>query len=128
MSEPDDREALGVLSTCATGAPPTPASAAGERPGPDGGRIDRPSPTGRARLEGGAGPHQAERFASIEELRTTHAAIARRLRGDGGRAELWDEVRDFLVRTRATGAVLEGCDDRAVAQAILNHWSSALYR
>src|SRR5690349_3041580 len=106
MPEPDDHEALGVLSTCATGTPPTPASAAGERPGPDGGETDRPSPTGTAPLEGRAGPQRAVRFASIEELRTTHAAIAKRLRGDGGRAELWDEVRDFLVRTRATGAVL----------------------
>jgi WD40 repeat protein len=34
----------------------------------------------------------------------------------------------FINRTCATGAVLNKCDDRSAAQAILNYWSATLYR
>ena len=69
-------------------------------------------------------------FPSLLALRTRHGELSRRHRTAAapGDPVFWDEVERFLRQARATGARLESADDREAAQAILNVWSSNLYR
>src|SRR5271165_3225334 len=69
-------------------------------------------------------------FPSLLALRTRHGELSRRHRTAAapGDPVFWDEVERFLRQARATGARLESADDREAAQAILNVWSSKLYR
>ena len=69
-------------------------------------------------------------FPSLPALRARHAELSGRYRTAAARKDpiFWDEVERFLWQARATGARLESADDRAAAQAILNVWSSNLYR
>ena len=69
-------------------------------------------------------------FPSLPALRARHAELSGRYRTAAARDDpiFWDEVERFLRQARATGARLESADDREAAQAILNVWSSNLYR
>lgn len=69
-------------------------------------------------------------FPSLPVLRARHAELSGRYRTAAARDDpiFWDEVERFLRQARATGARLESADDREAAQAILNVWSSNLYR
>ncbi len=68
-------------------------------------------------------------FPSLPALWARHAELSGRYRTAAPSDPVfWDEVERFLRQALATGARLESADDREAAQAILNVWSSNLYR
>ena len=78
--------------------------------------------------ESGVGVAVAPAFPGIDEVRTLHNALSRRLREEKGSDELLRDVMMFLGRARRTGRVIEADEDRAAAQAMLNVWMSTLCR
>jgi WD40 repeat protein/tetratricopeptide (TPR) repeat protein len=71
---------------------------------------------------------RAEPFATLEELKATHADLLRRRRTTDNAPEFFAEVQDFLRRGAATGVVLEGEGERFAAQSLLNYWVTVLGR
>lgn len=82
-------------------------------------------------------PLYEHRFLSLADLRTGHYALQqefRRYRQSDGTIEptarplLGLRIREFLVRGRSSGALLEAPSERQAAQAWLEYWAGELYR
>ena len=73
-----------------------------------------------------------ERFPSLAVLRLAHRELMERhrLARDGAEEQpgLVAEMERLIVQGRATGALLDGEDDRWAAQGVLDYWNSLLYR
>jgi len=66
-------------------------------------------------------------FPSLTALRTAHAGLLDRHRTQAESALFWQEAEQFLVRGRATGALLDNEEDRWAAQSLLDYWSATGY-
>jgi DNA-binding beta-propeller fold protein YncE len=81
----------------------------------------------------------AEPFASVRELKDRHAKMLRQYREALGTHTVHDDnspmlrsllpdIKEFIARGRATGAVINDPDERAASQTYLDYWVSVLYR
>jgi len=66
-------------------------------------------------------------YANLTELRAAHAELLRRYR-DGVTPALVADVRSFLQRGQATGALIDDPDSRWTAQGLFDYWVATLYR
>src|SRR4051794_36308882 len=69
-----------------------------------------------------------QRFLSLEELRLEHTTLLKRQRERVGLPGNIEDVRVFVSRAKATGAILETTADRSVAQTLIDYWSTILFR
>ena len=65
-------------------------------------------------------------FPSLDVLRTNHLDLLKRHRESGNTPEFLEEIKKFIQRGRATGALLDDEDDRWGAQSLLDYWISLL--
>lgn len=68
------------------------------------------------------------RFPSLSSLRVAHSELLKLHREQGNQSDVLTQIEQFMLKGRATGAVLDNEDDRWAAQGILDYWSSLLYR
>src|SRR5258706_15728551 len=84
-------------------------------------------------------PSEAQAFASFAALKSAHTELQARYRKVLGEHSVHDdigsllkdllpEVKLFLQRGRATGALIDAEDERNWSQTYLDHWISVLYR
>src|SRR5262245_13944189 len=71
--------------------------------------------------------HPADRFASLDDLRSAHADLLQAVSEEDLTPEDADRVRQFLRRAAATGTVLDTAADRKQAQGVLDYWTATLY-
>ncbi|MEA2204820.1 MAG: hypothetical protein QOE77_1596 [Blastocatellia bacterium] len=80
-----------------------------------------------------------EPFASFAALKSAHTELQSRYRKVLGEhsvhdetgllvKDLFPEVKNFIDRGRATGALIDAEDERNASQTYLDHWISVLYR
>src|SRR5262249_15319039 len=93
-------------------------------------RSARRRPTARRHLEEvpvmSAATSAPDRFESLAELQGRHADLVKEVGTDvlaPGNAET---IAEFVRRALATGTVLDTKDERAVAQGLINFWTSRL--
>src|SRR5262245_58373669 len=67
-------------------------------------------------------------FPSLAALREAHSALLERRRAAGDTPDVLAAMVALVERGSATGALLDGGDDRRAAQSLLNYWANALYR
>jgi tetratricopeptide (TPR) repeat protein len=67
-------------------------------------------------------------FPSIAALRDEHSALLRKTRNTDGVLEAGVEIKRFIERGRATGAIIDRDPDRWDVQGLLDYWSAILYR
>jgi WD40 repeat protein/tetratricopeptide (TPR) repeat protein len=67
-------------------------------------------------------------FPSLAAMGSEHGDLLRASHASGITEEFRQEVTVFILRGQATGALLNLDDDRGAAQAMLDHWSTFLYR
>lgn len=81
----------------------------------------------------------AQPFASFAALKSAHTELQSRYRKVLGEhsvhdetgsllKDLFPEVKNFIDRGRATGALIDAEDERNASQTYLDHWISVLYR
>ncbi|HYK01997.1 MAG TPA: hypothetical protein VE974_09585 [Thermoanaerobaculia bacterium] len=66
-------------------------------------------------------------FPTFLDLRTSHNLLLRRQR-ETELIHLRDDVQGFIGRARATGAILDAESHRDAAQALIDYWTTTLYR
>lgn len=68
-------------------------------------------------------------FPSLLALQTAHADLNKRCR-DGATVtdDVWQEVKIFIAKGKATGAQLADDNERYAAQSLLDYWATMLYR
>jgi hypothetical protein len=68
-------------------------------------------------------------FPSLLALQTAHADLNKRCR-DGVTVSdsVWQEVKVFIAKGKATGALLADDNERFAAQSLLDYWATMLYR
>ena len=78
----------------------------------------------------GMSNERVERFATLAELSAAHIALLKwELDGQAaGHSDFYTEVNSFLSKGQATGAVLDGDQERRAAQNLLNYWATVLFR
>ena len=69
-----------------------------------------------------------ERFPSLAAMSATHRGLLKRHRDQSDMPEITAEVEQFILRGRATGALLDDEDNRWVAQGLLDYWTTKVYR
>ena len=68
-------------------------------------------------------------FPSLLALQTAHADLNKRCRDGATVSEgVWQEVKIFIAKGKATGALLEDDNERYAAQSLLDYWATMLYR
>jgi WD40 repeat protein len=67
-------------------------------------------------------------FPSLRALQDAHRVLLRRYRETGITPELQAEIDRFLRSGTETGRILGAVSDQAAAQALLDYWSTILYR
>jgi hypothetical protein len=67
-----------------------------------------------------------DRFSSLVELQRAHDDLSRSQAPKGQTMPDPDRVADFVRRAVATGAVLDGREERSVAQSLTNFWAKRL--
>ncbi len=72
--------------------------------------------------------NERKRFPSIDALRAAHEEMLQKSRVSGETPEFLDEVREFVSKGTALGALLFDSDDRWDAQSKLDYWTNILYR
>jgi hypothetical protein len=70
----------------------------------------------------------ADRYPSFASLRAAHNELLREHRQHGATPQVLAAAEVFIRRGQATGALLDGEDDRWDSQGLLDYWSSMLYR
>lgn len=70
----------------------------------------------------------AIRFPSLESLHTAHSDLLKEFRTAGDTANIIAKAEAFIMRGRATGALLDADADRWAAQSQLDYWATQLYR
>ena len=68
------------------------------------------------------------RYPSLPALRAAHGELVQRRRATGDTPELLADVRAFIGRGEATGALLDAEEDRLAAQSLLDFWANVLLR
>lgn len=68
------------------------------------------------------------RYNSFASLRAAHNALLKRYREEGDTPEVLTEAEAFLTTGQATGALLDGEEDRWDSQSLLDYWSTMIYR
>lgn len=73
---------------------------------------------------------KTEPFPSFDAMRAAHSQLLKQFSIDAVADEtnFVQTALDFIVRAQATGAMLDGEDERDGAQTMLDYWSSRLYR
>jgi WD40 repeat protein len=68
-------------------------------------------------------------FPSLLALQAAHADLNKRCR-DGAIVsdEVWQEVKIFIAKGKATGALIADDNERYAAQSLLDYWATMLYR
>ena len=67
-----------------------------------------------------------DRYSSLIELQQAHDDLSRTQASKGRAMPDPDRVADFVRRAVATGAVLDGREERSVAQSLTNFWAKRL--
>jgi hypothetical protein len=68
-------------------------------------------------------------FPSLLALQTAHADLNKRCRDGATVSEgVWQEVKVFITKGKATGAILADDNERYAAQSLLDYWATMLYR
>ncbi len=67
-------------------------------------------------------------YVSLTSLRTAHNRLLAAHRESGSTPSLLAETSLFIEQGRTTGALLDGEEERAVAQSLLDYWAAILYR
>lgn len=75
-----------------------------------------------------AAQQEINRFASLAAMSASHRDLLKRHREQGDTPEITGSVEQFILRGRATGALLDDEDDRWVAQGLLDYWATKVYR
>jgi WD40 repeat protein/tetratricopeptide (TPR) repeat protein len=70
----------------------------------------------------------AKRFCSLAEMRSAHNALLKLYREVRNSLRSLEDIRRFLERGRATGALLGSDSERSAAQSLLDYWATTLYR
>ena len=70
----------------------------------------------------------AIRFPSLESLRAAHTELLKEFRVGAGTPEMISKVEAFILRGRATGALLDAVSDRWSAQSQLDYWATQIYQ
>jgi Tol biopolymer transport system component len=68
------------------------------------------------------------RYPSLPALRAAHGELVQRRRATSDTPELLADVRAFIGRGEATGALLDAEEDRLAAQSLLDFWANVLLR
>jgi hypothetical protein len=68
------------------------------------------------------------RFPSLDSMRAAHSNLLKRQREKAKARDLLADVEAFILKGRATGALLDEEDERWAAQGLLDYWSTRLYR
>lgn len=66
-------------------------------------------------------------YSSVASLREAHAELLKAYR-KGECEQVLAEVDAFIRQAKATGALLDGIDDRAISQSLIDYWVTVLYR
>ncbi len=82
----------------------------------------QPSPT-----DPGSATAAADAFPSLSALRSAHNELLEAHREQGDSESFWQEIESFLLRGRATGALLDSEDERWAAQSLLDYWAATGY-
>jgi hypothetical protein len=69
-----------------------------------------------------------ERLPSLAGLQALHKDLLQARRQDGDNDELFDHIEDLIRRGQPIGALLDSDEDRGTAQAILDYWSTILFK
>jgi hypothetical protein len=69
-----------------------------------------------------------DRYPSFASLRAAHNELLKQHRQDGGTLQVLAAAETFIRRGQATGALIDGEDDRWDSQGLLDYWASMLYR
>ncbi len=70
----------------------------------------------------------ADRFPSLDSMRAAYRNLLKRQREKAKTSDLRAEAESFILKGRATGALLDEDNDRQAAQGYLDYWSTRLYR
>ncbi|HLO33841.1 MAG TPA: WD40 repeat domain-containing protein [Anaerolineales bacterium] len=70
----------------------------------------------------------ALRFPSLQSLRAAHTELLREFRTAGATPEMIARIEAFILRGRATGALLDAASDRWAAQSQLDYWATQIYQ
>jgi WD40 repeat protein/energy-coupling factor transporter ATP-binding protein EcfA2 len=65
---------------------------------------------------------------SLALMRDRHGELLQARRANGDSLAFQAEVKEFIGRTQASGALLDHDDDRRTAQGLLNYWANSLQR
>jgi len=68
------------------------------------------------------------RFLSLDSMRAAHSELLKRQREKAKARDLLADAEAFILKGRATGALLDEEDERWAAQGLLDYWSTRLYR
>src|SRR6266545_4150148 len=69
-----------------------------------------------------------ESYPSLTVLRDAHGTLLEQRRARGDTPDLLAAAERLIQRGVATGALLDGSEDRRAAQNLLNYWANLLYR
>ena len=75
-----------------------------------------------------APPVETPRFPSFTSLRAAHIELLKRHREQGDTPEMLVAMLDFVVRGKASGALLDSDEERQAAQSLLDYWATRHYR
>jgi WD40 repeat protein/tetratricopeptide (TPR) repeat protein len=67
-------------------------------------------------------------FSTLFALREAHSALLERQGSERNQEGFLSDVRTFVARSQATGRRLDRYEDRALAQTILDYWSTVFHR
>jgi WD40 repeat protein/Flp pilus assembly protein TadD len=74
----------------------------------------------------------AYQFPSLTVLKQAHLKLlakeAEPANLEGTKTAFLENVRDFMLRARATGRILEDDKERGIAQTLINYWATVLFR
>jgi len=73
-------------------------------------------------------PIEVQRFPSHTTLRSEHLELLKTFTSGGETASHAPQIKDFIQRGVATGAILDSDADRQSAQSVLDYWDTRLYR
>ena len=69
----------------------------------------------------------AYEFPSLAVLKAAHLRLLERESSSPG-PDFLEDVRDFMMRARETGRILDDDKERGIAQTLLNYWATVLIR
>ena len=67
-------------------------------------------------------------FPSFNSLRAAHSEMLKQYRQSGNNPEMGKVIQDFIIKAQATGALIDGENDRMASQSLLDYWATHLYQ